>query len=83
MIDRNGARREIKLANNSTDHRIRMERVMLHEPRFVKAPGIYDQARTAQVAQVSIGILAGIILDSNIGEQRVSSALVGRYLVLA
>lgn len=60
-----------------------MKRVMLDEPGLVKAPGIHDQTRTAQVTQVTVGILARVVLDSDVGEQRVGGTLISRDHVFA
>lgn len=35
-------------------HRIRMEGVMLDEPGGMEAPGVHDESRSAQVAQVAV-----------------------------
>lgn len=60
-----------------------MERVVLDEPGLVKAPGVDDETRTAQVAQVAIRVLARVVLDGDVGEQRIGGPVVGRYHVFA
>lgn len=68
---------------NVTDHRIRMERVMLDEPGLVEVPGVDNESRAAQVAQVAVRILARVVLDGDVGEQGIGGSLVGWYHVFA
>lgn len=56
---------------------------MLDEPGLVKFPGVDDEARTAQVAQVAVRVLARVILDSDVGKQRIGSPLIRWYHVFA
>lgn len=39
---------------NFAYHRIRMEGMVLDEPRGVKAPGVHDKPRSSQIAQVAV-----------------------------
>lgn len=56
---------------------------MPDDPGLVKLPGVDDEARAAQVAQVAVRVLARVILDGDVGEQGVGSPLIGRYHVFA
>lgn len=56
---------------------------MLDEPRLLEAPRVHDESRTAEVAQVGVRILAGVVLDGDVREQGVGSALIRWYHILA
>jgi len=68
---------------NSTDHRIRMERMVLDDPGLLEVPGIDHKTRTAQIAQVAVRVLARVVLDGDVGEQGIGGPLVGRNHVFA
>lgn len=60
-----------------------MEGMVLDEPRGVEAPGVDDESRSAQVAQIAVRVLARVILDGDIGEQGIGGSLIRWYHVFA
>lgn len=64
-------------------HRIGIEGMVLDEPRLLEAPRVYDESRTTQIAQVTVRILARIVLDGDVGEQRVAGSLIGWYHIFS
>lgn len=60
-----------------------MEVMMLDQPRLVQIPRVHDDPGPAQVTQIRVRVVAVVILDGDVGEERVGGPLLLGYRVLA
>lgn len=68
---------EEKTIRNDANLRIGLKEAMLDEPWFSRLPRVDHQSGTTQIAQISEGILAGVIFERDIREKRIV-----RFLIL-
>ena len=57
-----------------------MEVMVLHQPRLLVLPRVNDQRVTGQIAQIRVRVIAVVILDDDVGKERVNGALLLGYV---